>query len=324
VKPKRFLYAGENTFSLGTAKHTAPLIREAGTSNSYALTDEALFQLAGRVGPRNAERINFPGYLRACPDSLRVLNMNHWLQENGGKELFLRTVKPQGVPVARAFLSDRYVDVDDLDILQALAKTDAMRGAEVRWLNFSESCMMLRLTWKRDRREVKPGDVVEFGVQVSNSEVGKRAIRVEPVVYRLVCANGAIAGGQGGDGSWYIRHAGREERVVNALNEAIAGTLPAARKLAEKFSAAAREFVSQPVERMKALATEESLTEEMLQAAVAEMLNEARGRDVTRFDFVNGITGAARLQVDAEKRYDLERLGAAMLERELPVPVAKQ
>ena len=323
VKPARFLYAGESSFQLGETKHIAPLIREAGTSNAYALTDEALFQLAGRVGPRNGERVNFPGYLRTCPDSLRVLNMNHWMQANGGKEVFFRTVKPNGVPVARAFLSDRYVDVDDVDILSALSKTEAIDGAQMRWMNFSESSMMLRLTWKKDRREVKPGDVVEFGVQISNSEVGKRAIRVEPVVYRLICANGAIAGGVGGDGSWYIRHAGKQERVVEALNEAVRGTLPAARALAEKFSKAVHEVVDRPVERMKALALEETFTEAQLTAAVGEMLAEARGREVTRFDFVNGVTGAARQQENAESRYDLERLGAALLSRDLPLPVAQ-
>jgi hypothetical protein len=45
---------------------------------------------------------------------------------------------------------------------------------------------------KRLEAEVVPGDVVQAGVVISNSEVGLGAVSVQPLIYRLVCTNGMI------------------------------------------------------------------------------------------------------------------------------------
>jgi len=47
---------------------------------------------------------------------------------------------------------------------------------------------------KLDRRttEVRKGDRVQFGVVVSNSEVGLGAVHVDPLVFVLACLNGAV------------------------------------------------------------------------------------------------------------------------------------
>ena len=37
---------------------------------------------------------------------------------------------------------------------------------------------------------MRPGDVVQAGVSISNSETGRGAVSVCPLVYRLVCTNG--------------------------------------------------------------------------------------------------------------------------------------
>lgn len=325
VKPSKFLFAGQTTRQIDGHEFTTDYLREAGSTREYLLTENAFSQLASRVGPQNGERLNFPGYLRVCDEKLRMLNLNAWLQKNGGQEVFMRTVKPYGQAISRAFLSDSYVDVDDLDLFEVLRKIPDAAKASVRMVEFTESTMHLRLTWKTERQEIKVGDVVEYGVHISNSEIGHRAIRVEPVVFRLVCANGMISGGkEGGDGSYYIRHQGRKERVVGAMQEAISSALPAARELAVKFSAAVKEVIEKPVERLKSLAKEEGLTEAQLTNAIEEMLGEAAGKDVTRADFVNGLTGAGRREGEAgnpDKRYELERMGAKYLERALPLPL---
>ena len=38
--------------------------------------------------------------------------------------------------------------------------------------------------------EVVPGDIVQAGVVISNSETGQGAVCVQPLIYRLVCSNG--------------------------------------------------------------------------------------------------------------------------------------
>lgn len=35
--------------------------------------------------------------------------------------------------------------------------------------------------------EIVPGDIVQAGFVVSNSEIGLGALKVEPLVYRLIC-----------------------------------------------------------------------------------------------------------------------------------------
>ena len=40
--------------------------------------------------------------------------------------------------------------------------------------------------------DVVPGDTVQGGVIISNSEVGLGAVSVQPLLYRLVCTNGMV------------------------------------------------------------------------------------------------------------------------------------
>lgn len=40
--------------------------------------------------------------------------------------------------------------------------------------------------------EVVPGDIVQSGVIISNSEVGQGSVMIQPLVYRLVCSNGMV------------------------------------------------------------------------------------------------------------------------------------
>ena len=50
--------------------------------------------------------------------------------------------------------------------------------------------MYLKVVNPRLQDEVRPGDVVQAGVSISNSETGRGAVNVCPMLYRLVCTNG--------------------------------------------------------------------------------------------------------------------------------------
>lgn len=281
--------------------------------------------MAGFFGPSTGERVNFPGYMRACQAAnpqLVMINMSAWLQLNKDKQGLMRACHPGGVPVVRAFLSERYAPVDDLDVIELLSKIPEAVKADVRYLEIGEDSFHLKLSWRDERREVKVGDVVEFGVSISNSEIGRRAVRIEPMVWRLKCSNGLV--GRAADlegGVWHVRHAGRTDRVINVVADALRASLPAAREMTNLMAAAAKEQIEKPVERLKALAKEENLNEQVITSAVEEMLREAAGGPVTKFDFINGVTGAGRQQTNADSRYDLERLGGQLLHRDLPLPL---
>lgn len=57
----------------------------------------------------------------------------------------------------------------------------------------TEDYMYLKVVNPRLQDEVRPGDVVQAGVSISNSETGRGAVSVCPFVYRLLCTNGMTA-----------------------------------------------------------------------------------------------------------------------------------
>ena len=57
---------------------------------------------------------------------------------------------------------------------------------------------------------VVPGDFVQAGVVISNSEVGLGAVSVQPLVYRLVCSNGMCVNEFGERRA----HVGRQSKAV--------------------------------------------------------------------------------------------------------------
>ena len=95
--------------------------------------------------------------------------------------------------VARALLSDRYRRIDNTEIAAAVLPLFAGQdGMEVASSAVTPNRMYLKILNRRLEQEVVPGDIVQAGVVISNSEVGLGAVSVQPLVYRLVCSNGLI------------------------------------------------------------------------------------------------------------------------------------
>lgn len=115
-------------------------------------------------------------------------NVNSWFQREPSKRM-LRTMGG----TARAFLSNRYRRIDNLEIAQVvLPIIGEMEGAHVESCQITESRMYLKVVNTRLEAEVVPGDIVQAGVIISNSEVGLGSVCIQPLVYRLVCSNGMI------------------------------------------------------------------------------------------------------------------------------------
>lgn len=56
----------------------------------------------------------------------------------------------------------------------------------------TESRMYIKAVNPRLQAEVSPGDIVQAGVIISNSEVGLGSVNIQPLIYRLVCSNGMV------------------------------------------------------------------------------------------------------------------------------------
>ena len=112
--------------------------------------------------------------MRAENPGLLMANVNGWFQQSPDTRRMVRTLDG----TARAILSDRYRRIDNYEVAQT---------------------------------EVVPGDIVQAGILISNSEVGMGSVSVKPLIYRLVCTNGMVA------------DVGVGKRHVGRINESVDG-----------------------------------------------------------------------------------------------------
>ena len=59
-------------------------------------------------------------------------------------------------------------------------------------VELTETRMYLKCVTPQLKFEMAPGDIVQAGIAISNSEVGQGTLSVQPLLFRLVCRNGLI------------------------------------------------------------------------------------------------------------------------------------
>jgi hypothetical protein len=144
--------------------------------------------------------------LDGYPDLL-THNVNSWFRREPAQRM-LRTLDGS----ARAFRSNSYRRIDNLEILQAvLPIIGKIPDARFESCQITESRMYIKVINPRLQTEVSVGDVVQAGVMISNSEVGEGSVSIQPLILRLVCMNGMVVN----DAGIRRRHVGR----ANATDE---------------------------------------------------------------------------------------------------------
>ena len=115
-------------------------------------------------------------------------NVNRWFQREPEQRM-IRTMDGR----ARAFLSNRYRRIDNLDIARVtLPIIGEMPEARYESCQLTEDYLYIKVVNPRLTAEVTPGDIVQAGIIISNSETGQGSVCVQPLVYRLVCSNGMV------------------------------------------------------------------------------------------------------------------------------------
>lgn len=115
-------------------------------------------------------------------------NVNRWFQREPEQRM-IRTMDGR----ARAFLSNRYRRIDNLDIARVtLPIIGEMPEAHYESCQLTEDFLYIKVVNPRLTAEVAPGDIVQAGIIISNSETGQGSVCVQPLVYRLVCRNGMV------------------------------------------------------------------------------------------------------------------------------------
>jgi hypothetical protein len=184
-------------------ENSRPII--IGVNHPMGITNLAHGQIANRLG---IPKVYYDKMREEAPGLLRD-NVNEWLHKSDQRRM-LRTLDGN----VRAFLSDRYRPLDNFDlaevVLPELQKTDC----RVVSCDVTESHLYVKAVTDKIKTQIAKGDAVQAGMVISNSEIGCGSLRIEPLVYRLVCENGMIAA----DHAMKKYHVGKRADV-EALNE---------------------------------------------------------------------------------------------------------
>lgn len=289
---------------------------------NFKVTDIAHRQIADRLG------IPFKYYERMMNEYPKLLdeNVNSWLKFKAEKRM-LRTLDGK----LRAFLSNRYRRLDNLELVDHILPVIAqMKNCSIASCDITETHLYLKVINKSMKAEITEGDIVQAGFVVSNSEIGLGALKVEPLVYRLVCKNGMISK----DYAHKKYHTGRNvEDTDNAYELYSDETLKADdkayfMKVQDIISAAVDEtkfmLTVDKMRQAKSIKTGDNLVETVEVLGDKYLLNKNERASVLRhfimdgnfsqFGLVNAVTRTSQDVEDYNRATELERIGGTILE----------
>lgn len=263
---------------------------------------------------------------RWAPDLL-IENAHRWLEE-GGDRYMVRTLDGY----ARAVLSDAYLRLDNHLVADRVLGPMMDAGMEFKACEVTETRMYIQAVTPDTTREIKKGDAVQFGLTITNSEVGMGSFNIRPFIYRLVCENGMVARQSAGDFHYSRRHVGRRHSGIGAV-EMQTDTLAAQaeaislemrdtvnhltnpetieRMMAPLQRAAESQEIEHPEEAVQELARTVDLRESE-RAGVLE--NLIRNRDYTAWGAANAVTAAAHDVESFDRNVELQEAGSRVIE----------
>ena len=177
--------------------------------------------------------------------------------------------------------------------------------------------------------EVKPGDYVQSGFILSNSEVGAGSVQVQPLIYRLVCKNGLIVN----EASFSRYHLGNRmgkeslayelvseqtrslelETLLSQVKDTIkAVTDPSKFNLIiqQLQQASNRPLNGKPADIIEVTAQKGALNEPEQQNVLTHLIE---GGDLSQWGLVNAITRTSQDVDSYERATELERFGGEVL-----------
>jgi hypothetical protein len=278
-------------------------------------------QIAGRLGiPQK-----YYDRMRDTAPRLLEANVNSWLQSEPKEKRMVRTLDGS----MRAFLSDRYRPLDNFDLGDVAFDTLIKAGAEVKSTELTERRLYIKAVTEKLTMEVKKGDIVQAGIVISNSEVGCGSVKVETLVFRLVCLNGLISdnsirkyhvGRSGSEGDFASEFFKDETRRADdkafwlKVRDVIQGSFQqdVFEKIVQRMKLTTEQEITGSVEKAVELTGDKFGLNETERSGV--LRNLIKGGDITQWGLVNAITRASQDVEDYDRATDLERLGGVVLE----------
>lgn len=304
------------------------------------LRNSAHGQFATRLG---VPRAYYDRCAKDAPDLLAD-NLNHWLTAEP-KRTLVRTLDGN----VRAFLSDKYRPLDNIDFAHAVLPALRDTGGAVESCQITESKMYIKVVRHdltadilpagvSDRSELTMGqghimfDVVEAGLVFGNSEIGAGSLFLDPAIHTTHCTNlavwsasgvrrthlGKALGGDDGDEvrRWLTDET--REKSDQALFGQITDLTRAAmdgrifnEHVAKLKAARGGDTLQDPVKGIERVAKQLKFSEDE-SASVLKHLIE--GGDLSRYGLANAVTRAAQDVESYDRSTELEYAGAAVIE----------
>lgn len=300
-------------------------------STALALNGAA-FEVTNHTHRQVSEWAGIPAkyYDRMRTEAPRLLeaNVQHWFKENPTKRL-IRTLDGN----ARAFLSDKYQRVDNDQVAEAaLSVILESGGFEVVSSNVTDSRLYIQATITHLEGEVKKGDAVRAGIIISNGELGNGAIDIQPMIYRLVCTNGMVAGSLIQDARFRRNHVGRrmesnedysiyaddtrqadDRTLMLKIRDSIRALSDPAlfhRLMDELRASTEGPRITNPVAAVEELASHYQLRPSERNTVLENLI---RGADYSRWGAANAITAAANTHESYDRSIELENFGGKLI-----------
>ena len=288
----------------------------------YGITNLARRQLAEKL------KIPFTYFERMRTEQPGLLdhNVNTWLQTDSERRM-IRTLDGQ----VRAVLSDRYRRLDNYDLAEnVLPILQRLADARFESVELTETKMYLKVVTPRVEYEIAPGDVVQAGIAIMNSEVGHGTLSVQPLVYRLVCRNGLIAS----DRALRKTHVGRilqqEEEAITVFRDdtlaaddkafflKVRDVVEAAvseatfRRVAQKMQKTLDiKLTGDPVKAVEVLANRYTLNASERAGVLRQLIAEG---NLSAYGLVNAVTHFSHDVEDYDRATEFEALGGKLIE----------
>lgn len=232
---------------------------------------------------------------------------------------------------ARAFLSDKFrIDMDNYDVANAaLPVLQGVQGMEVLSCGVTDTRMYIKAQFPRLRAEVKRGDVVTAGIVISNSEVGAGSLRIEALLYRLICLNGMIAGEllrkfhvgtRHGldDNTFEVLTQETREKTAEAMKAVIHDVTKAATD-ATRFNDRITQLIDTTKEKVtgdvpkaiEVLGNRLNLTQDEESSVLRHLI---QGGDLSRWGVANAVTAASQNIDDYDRATEFERFGGNVID----------
>ncbi|MBT9597764.1 MAG: DUF932 domain-containing protein [Vitreoscilla sp.] len=301
---------------------TRIVIEEGGVPARYGVTPLARRQLADKL------KIPYAYFERMRGEQPVLLdrNVNTWLQSEDDRRM-IRTLDGN----VRAVLSDRYRRLDNFDLAESvLPILQQLPEARFESVELTDTRMYLKVITPRLKFEMAPGDVVQAGVVVSNSEVGQGTLSVQPLLYRLVCRNGLIASDRALRKTHVGRALGSDDEAILVFKDdtlraddkafflKVRDVVQAAvseatfRQTAQKLQKTLHiPLVGDPVGTVEVLAQRYTLNDTERSGVLRHLISEG---DLSGYGLVNAVTHFSQEVEDYDRATEFEALGGKLIE----------